>query len=218
MVNGTSGRRATRFAKIWLDIGWWFAVVMSCLLVAMTLLAPVILRRASGVNQMAVEVALAEPPEVRERALASADTNRAFSVVLEEQAGGQKLAFRTRDPVLFVVANLLMFPVLAVALYWIHLLRMILRDVLAAQVFTDANAARLSRMGWLLIGICIAMPGLSRLRSWFVLTRVEVSGAALAPFGPELSSWGFLSGLLLLSLASVWRYGVELQQERELTV
>jgi hypothetical protein len=167
---------------------------------------------------MAVTVSSVEPVSPRGRTLTSADTSRAFSVVLEEQRGEQTLALRTHDSVLFVVANLLMFPAVAAMLSWVHLLRGILRDVLQARVFTDANARRLSGMGWLLIGICVAMPVLARARSWFVLTRVQVSGADPAPFGPELSSWGLLSGLLLLSLAYVWKYGVELQRERELTV
>lgn len=98
---------------------------------------------------------------------------------------------------------LLIVPML-LGLFW---LRAFLTDVLADKVFTAENSRRLYRIGWLMIAGAAAKT---------VAMAVASRGVAPVVFGFLQPS--FLSGLLVLVLASAWRYGSELQNERDLTV
>lgn len=98
---------------------------------------------------------------------------------------------------------LLLFVPMVLGLLW---LRAFLRDVIAGDVFTIANSTRLYRIGWLMIAAALAK----------VLALTFTSGVGRLVTGvaqPDL-----LSGLLVLVLASAWRYGSELQNDRDLTV
>jgi hypothetical protein len=85
-------------------------------------------------------------------------------------------------------------------------------------VFTSANADRLSKLGWLAIGVAVLAPPLQYWRSWIVLRRLDLDAVSLSPARPEWFDGSVAYGLLLLVLASAWRYGVELQRDRDLTV
>lgn len=102
-------------------------------------------------------------------------------------------------------AFLLVPGLMAVAgLLW---LRAFLGDVLQGRVFTALNAARLYRIAWLLIVAALAKLVLSLTASRAVVVLL------LGLLQPTL-----LAGLLILVLASAWRYGSELQQDRDFTV
>jgi hypothetical protein len=213
-----AGGRATRIAKLWVDAVWWVSVVLGSVLTVAIAASPFVLGNGSGVNEIAVRVSLAGTPPPRAVALTSTDTMRATDAVITEREAQHHLEFRTYDPTLFVAAHGVFLLLGAAMVWWIYLLRAILADVLRSKVFTEANAWRLSRMGWVLIVVAVAGPFAEWFRAWIVLARTEFRGAAFTPVSSELISWAALAGLLLLVLSGVWRYGVELQSERELTV
>jgi Protein of unknown function (DUF2975) len=212
-----AGTTATRLAKAATDLLWWVALAFSVILVILFLLSPVLLKNDSGVNTVAVQVSFGDPAH-RTVPLDSPDTPRASDVVLTERDTTHHLEFHTTDWALFVMVNWVFLPLLTALLFGVHLLRSFLADVLAADVFTRRNAGRLSRLGWLAIGLGIAGPALEYWRSSIVLARTQLETFALTPATPEWEEGSVLSGLLLLVLASAWRYGAELQQERDLTV
>ena len=112
--------------------------------------------------------------------------------------------------------ELLMLSVATAALVGLHWLRAFLRDVTAGQVFTIVNAQRLSRIGWLLIGVAVLRTVVPFLFGGLVSFY---SPGMILPmlFGIVVNTW-LVSGLLLLVIAAAWRYGSELQNERDLTV
>jgi hypothetical protein len=182
----------------------------------MLLLSPVLLK--SGLNEVAVQVSVGEARAPRTQPLPSADTPGASHVVLQERDTTHHLEFRTTDWRLFLMVNWVLLAPIPVLLVGIHLLRSFLADVLAADVFTRANAVRLSRLGWLVIAVTVLAPPLQYWRSWIVLRRMELDAVDLSPAQPQWIDGSAVFGLLLLVLASAWRYGVELQQDRDLTV
>lgn len=226
-----AGRRATRIAKVVVDLSWWLGLLVFVMLVVLFLSAP-LLTRASGVmavfdwNSFEVEpgngpvgVGLAlsiADDSVRSQAVVSLDTMRASAAVLKQESV-TRLEFRTRGWFFFYLVNALLLPYLAAVLFGVHLLRWFLSDVLSAQVFTRRNAGRLSRLGWLVIVLDIVGPRLEQLRAWLILERTPLSGAALAPGGSGVTGL-WLVGVLILVLGAAWRYGAELQQDRDLTV
>ena len=212
-----AGNRATRLAKAGTDLLWWAALAFSVILVTLFLLSPLLLKNDSGVNTVAVQVSFGDSAH-KTVSLDSRDTPRASELVLTERNTTHHLEFHTTDWPLFVMVNWVFLPLLAALLFGVHLLRSFLADVLAADVFTRRNAGRLSRLGWLAIGLGIAGPPLEYWRSSIALARTRLETAALTPATPEWDEGSALFGLLLLVLASAWRYGAELQQERDLTV
>jgi hypothetical protein len=109
----------------------------------------------------------------------------------------------------------MMIPIvlLLIGLYW---LREFLRDVTAGMVFTLQNAQRLSRIGWLLVAVAVLRSALP-----FLLGGIMAfsSPMMIVPILFAIFANGLLiAGLLLLVIAAAWRYGIDLQNERDLTV
>lgn len=114
----------------------------------------------------------------------------------------------------FAIPELLMLLIATGALVGLLWLRGFLTDVLAGDVFTAKNAQRLSRIGWLLIAVAVL-----RVVPFLVSGFGFFTPMAVFPtlFGLLVNTW-LVSGLLVLVIAAAWRYGIELQNERDLTV
>ena len=109
----------------------------------------------------------------------------------------------------FVGITLVMLPVVTVLVHLIFRALLEMIDTIPQnQVFTDANADRLRRIAWALLGFCIVD------HVYGIISQRYVS--SLAQWNPTLSGW--LVSLLLFVLASVWKQGVEMRVELEGTV
>jgi hypothetical protein len=216
MALDLAGRRATRVAKIALDLMWWAGLALSGIATLLFLLSPLVIRDSGFRLGVGVPVSVAAGSGSTVRPLTSADTMRVSQPVLEAEPR-TRLEFHTRDWGFFALAHVIYLPLIAAALAAGLLLRRMLADVLSADVFTARNAARLWRVGWLVILLSIAAPALERWRASLILGRTRLSGASLSPSDWDGSGLWFM-GVLFLVLASAWRYGVELQQDRDLTV
>ena len=113
------------------------------------------------------------------------------------------------------VGLVMLLPILFgfVVLAW---LRAFLRDVIAGQVFTIMNAQRLARIGWLLIAIA-ALRAVAPILMGGVMAFYTPMMILPMLFAVVANTW-LVTGLLLLVIAAAWRYGIELQSERDLTV
>jgi hypothetical protein len=226
-----AGRRATRIAKVVIDVMWWVFLALSLVLVGVFLSAPLLeesgfvarfdwnafhVDDSSGPPVMELYVSIATDSALTLPSLTSPDTIRASDPVLEQQVT-TRLEFGTRRWSFLYIATATLLPFFAAILLGIYLLRSFLADVLATEVFTSRNARRLSTLGWLLIVLGVAGPQLQYWRAWMILQRIQLSGAALSPASSDGNGL-WLVGVLVLVLAAAWRYGAELQQERDLTV
>jgi hypothetical protein len=156
------------------------------------------------------------PADQASRPLTSPDPLRASDPALMHESRA-RVEFRTSRWGFVYLVNALFLPFFAAMLFGVHLLRSFLADVLATDVFTSRNAKRLSNLGWLVIALCVAAPQLEQLRAWWILRSTPLSGASLSPASSDYGGL-WLVGALTLVLAAAWRYGAELQQERNLTV
>jgi hypothetical protein len=227
-----AGWRAARVAKAFVDLIWWVMLVAIVFVAGIFVAAPLLpdgrfmvrfdwdgvqIHGHKGTSPMAAVGLLVEdgrrPPG--RRPVNSADTLRAANAVLEQETHSE-LEFYTRRWGFFYAANALFLPIMAALLFGLHLLRSFLRDVLAADVFTNRNARRLLTLGWLLIAFGLIGPVLESLRARLILKHTGLSGGVLSSASSDNDL--LLVGLLALVIAAAWRYGVELQQERELTV
>jgi hypothetical protein len=216
MAIDTAGRRAARLARFWVTAMWWVVVGFTALVAAVVILSPVLVK--NGVNSLAINVESEGAPGTAVP-LSSTDAARVFDAQLEVAPGAQKLQFRTSRPGLVLLVMTSLLPVLLGALVVAYQLRAFLGDVLDGDVFTPANASRLSRLAWVTIALGIAAPLAEYATSWLILRTVPLSGAVLSPAASS-DTWAapVAAGLILLVLAAAWRYGAELQRERDLTV
>lgn len=231
MAVDVSGRRATRFAKVVVDVNWWLGLLMCTFLIAVFLTAPLLegrgyqvrfnwasfeLDQGAGPPGLGLLVAIPGDSTVPLPTLSSPDTLIASAPVLVRD-GPVELQFHTRESDFMYAASLLLLPLIAACLVVLHLLRSFLADVLRTSVFTVRNAKRLSTLGWLLIAIGVAGPWLERWRGSVILGRIDLDGVALSPASTDTSLL-WLAGVLVLVLAAAWRYGAELELDRQLTV
>lgn len=104
--------------------------------------------------------------------------------------------------------------------WFFGILRQIFRHTRADSPFHPDNARRIGQMGWLYIAALV----FSEISDFVVWAQAKPYIEAMSPefysgqsYGISLDgSWTF--GLVLLALAQIYRRGVELQQENELTV
>ena len=226
-----AGRRATRIAKVVIDVSWWLGLLLCLILVTVFLTAPLLEGRGyqvrfdwssfevdegSGPPGLGLLVALPDNSTVPLPTLSSLDTVQASKPMLIRD-GPVELQFRTREWGLLYAASLLLLPMIASFLVALHLLRCFLADVLRTSVFTVRNAKRLSTLGWLLIAIGVAGPSLERLRGSLILRRIDLDGVALSAASSDMSML-WLVGVLVLVVAAAWRYGAELELDHHLTV
>lgn len=109
---------------------------------------------------------------------------------------------------------------LVTAAWMFFLLRQIFRSVQTDSPFQAAIARRIATMGFLFLGQT-AIEGLLKLALWQqtrpYFRQIRLSSQAALSVDIQLDGL-WLLGLILLALAQVYRRGIELQLENELTV
>ncbi|CAA9370635.1 MAG: hypothetical protein AVDCRST_MAG89-4563 [uncultured Gemmatimonadetes bacterium] len=199
-------------AKFLADVTWWLAILASVGLILFWAAATL---GGGGAKPMtvAVQVAIADSAARGMLPLVPLNPGMATQPVLKDVAG--TLEFGTSEGWIVLLGGLVVLPGLAALLFGLHLLRSFLRDVLAADVFTAANARRLSSLGWVLVAAGVVLPVLEFLYTAFVVRRADLAGV---PLRVGMHSSLIVPGILVLVVAAAWRYGVELQRDQELTV
>ena len=211
-----AGGRSTRIAKVLIDIVWWFALAGNVLVAAFLVGAPILMKTHGVAPVVQADVSLEHGGVLEALPLESPDTLVAAHPLLDH--GGASLQFHTRDVGLQLLTTLLAVPAALALLLGVGLLRAVLRDVRAGEVFTADNARRVGWIGWLLVIMGFLVPLLTNVRTFIILRGASLTGVALAT-ADRHGQWGLvLPGLLVLVLAAAWRHGVELQRDRDLTV
>lgn len=118
-----------------------------------------------------------------------------------------------------MLSALALAPAVFFATLWLlglHHLRRLLRDVREGTIFTLGNARRISQLGLLILASAVSLP-LFRFLQGVILSRGFTSETIHFVVETPPVEIVFL-GLFTLVLSQIWRYGVELQGERDLTV
>jgi hypothetical protein len=205
-----TGRRVTRFAKVLADVAWWLVIGTALVLV---LFWGVTMLSGGAAPTVSVQIAIQDSAARRLLPLVSPNNAVAAEPVLKDLVG--TLEFGTSEAWVVALSGVAALPAIAGLLFGLHLLRSFLRDVLAADVFTAANAQRLSRLGWLLLVTGVGLPIVKFLYTAFVVQRTDLTGV---PLRVGVDTLLVVPGILVLVVAAAWRYGVELQRTDELTV
>lgn len=213
------GQRVTRLVKLIADVLWWVTLVGTVVGGLLFLFWPVLAREGLETTtripvSISEEAAARLLPGVAPGAAGEAGEATLEPEALEDLEGSLELRVNRWWP--FLLEGLVAAAGVAAVLFGLYLLRSLLRDVLAGEVFTAANARRLSRLGWLLVIAGVAWP---LLRFAHALVLFAVADLSEVPVGVGVDGFPWvLPGLFVLVVAAVWRYGVELQRDHDLTV
>lgn len=97
-------------------------------------------------------------------------------------------------------------------------LRGICANLRAEAPFAPENAGRIRTIGVLVIISTLVKSILFSLQGLLIMNNVTIAGAKIGVRVGSIDLTGILLGLLILVLAEIFRYGSELQEERNLTV
>lgn len=115
------------------------------------------------------------------------------------------------------LAWILFRPVLTLIVVW--LIRSILISIKAGVPFHERAPGRLRMIGWLIIAGAVGRALEDFLVGLYVRTHYALSKGAFAiSFDYSSMLWNAALGVMILILASVFRYGYAIRREQELTV
>jgi hypothetical protein len=127
------------------------------------------------------------------------------------------LFLETQDFALIAIANAAKL-VLGVGLVYVfHQLREIIKAINVGEPFSVVASRRVRRLGMTTLLLSFLVPIAQYIAASEILNRLPATVPALNP-GPRFDTWFLFLSLLILLLAYVWSYGLDLERELELTV
>jgi hypothetical protein len=205
-----------RIVKVILDILFGLLVIVSVFLALWIALSPLILRVTDIAIMSSVPVAIGTGIEPRiEVEIAGAEAEGIQAAYVDEAQGTLRL--ETTDLYLIFISNLAKLLTALGLTYLIYLLRSVIIALEQGEVFSLENVVLIRRIGYLVLVVAFVRALVEYIAAYEFLNRLEILKPPLSlpsPFESEV----ILTSLLILVLAQVWSYGLELERERALTV
>ncbi len=205
-----------RLVKTILDIIFGLLVFASVFLAIWIVLSPVILNVTDVVIMSSVPVAIGTGSEPRmEVEVAGAEAKGIQAAYLDEAQGTLRL--ETNDWYLIFISNLAKLLTAIGLTYLIYLLRSLIKAILQGDVFTEENVMLMRRTGYMVLIVAFVKAAAEYFAAYEILRQLTIVKPPLSLPSPYQSEV-ILASLLILVLAQVWSYGLELERERALTI
>jgi hypothetical protein len=204
-----------RFVKGLLDLIHGLLIIACVLLVLFIVIAPLIMSNTEAVFTASVPVGLGSGEDYRfDVQVADAQTKgiRAASV---SEAGGV-LRLETDNWVYLFYGYLRQFLLALGLLYIFRSLRAVLKDIIQGDPFSADNSARIRKLGYAVLLLAFLLPSIEYVTANEILRGLQIQPTLSRP---SLFDAGYiLTSLLILVLAQVWSYGLELKRDQALTI
>lgn len=215
-MSSTLNSRLPRIVKVLLDIIFWLLIFVIAFLILWIAFSPFLLNVSGIAITSSVPVAVGSGDEPRfEVQIAGAETKGIRNAFVDEAQGTLRL--ETTDWYLIFVSNLSKLLIALGLVYVVYLLRSVFQDLLQGEVFTQENAEKVRRIGYAVLVVGFLQAVVEYFAAREVLRQLTITSPALSlpsPFEAEI----ILASLLILVLAQVWSYGLELEREKALTI
>lgn len=208
--------RILRIVRTILNILFGLLVVVSVFLALWIALSPIILDLTDITITSSVPVAIGEGEGTRMEVSVASPDEKGIHMAFVDQAQGT-LRLETTNWYLNFVSNLAKLITALGLAYLVYVLRAMVIAIQQGEVFTEENVNRMRRLGYLVLGVSLLRATLEYFAAHEVFRVVDFTSPFLStpsPFDPAI----ILSSLLILALAQVWSYGLELERERALTI
>ena len=215
-MSTTKDLRLARFVKTLLDIGFG-ALIFACVgLVLWITLSPVILHQfdIAGTASVPVFIESGEKPQLGV-IFTTPDTDTIQASFIEDAEGVLRL--ETKSILLLFIANAAKLLTGIGLAYIVNLLRGILKNILDGDPFAADNIQRMRRLGYSVLLLGILRPSVEYIAATEILNQLPATTPALNP-GATFNTETILISLLILLLAYIWKYGLELERDKALTV
>ncbi|MCJ7535821.1 MAG: DUF2975 domain-containing protein [Anaerolineales bacterium] len=215
-MSANQNPKILRIVKVILDILFGLLVIVSVFLLLWIALSPFILSMSGITIMSSVPVAIGTGNDPRmDVEIAGADAEGIQIAYIDEAQGTLRL--ETTDWYLIFVSNLAKLLTAVGLAYLIYLLRSVIIAIQNGEVFTQENVLRIRRLGYLVLIVAFVKAAVEYFAAYEILNQLTIVVPPLSlpsPFEAEV----ILASLLILVLAQVWSYGLELERERALTV
>jgi hypothetical protein len=207
--------RLAKFLKVVLDILFGSLIFITVLLILWITIFPLLLQRGIlGTASIPVGIGSGSEPSfsVSFENSPKEDVHNAFV----DEAGGV-LRLETTSWYLIFISNAAKLVTAVGLTYFFNLLRKVLRSIMNGTPFESSNAIRIRRIGYLILILGFVIPTTDYIAANEILHRLRGTLPELtvpSPFKAEI----ILVSLLVLLLAQVWSYGVEIERDRALTI
>jgi len=215
-MSATKNLKLTRSVQILLDVIFWLLFFVCVFLTLWIALSPLVLNVIDVPITASVPVAIGsgdEPQFVVE--VAGAEAKGVQAAYVEEAQGTLRL--ETTDWWIILVSNLSKLLVAIGLAYVVYLLRSVLQTILKGDPFAPENTVLIRRIGYMVLLVGFLKAAVEYFAAREILNQLMVVDPSLSlpsPFEAEI----ILASLLILVLAQVWSYGLELEREKALTI
>ncbi len=208
--------RLARFVKVVVDVIYYLLAGVCVVLVIWMVIAPIIFNQTDFLGTASIEVILGSGEEPQFDVVFNGSTQGVIQAAFMEEAEGT-LRLETTSSLLIVIANVAKLLAAIGLAYLFYLLRAVVGAIIDGEPFGAATGQRIRRLGYVVLLVGIFYPAVQYMAAKEILNRLPAAVPALNP-GPTFDSEVILISLLILLLAHVWSYGLELERDRALTV
>jgi hypothetical protein len=216
MMSTTKNLRLARVVKTLIDVLYGLTIFTGVGLIIWLAIAPIVLNGSQGWGTASVPVTIGvgEEPQFDVDFTSSAEDEINAAYVVEAEG---TLQLQTRSFLLILITNAAKILGLVGLGYFLYLLRGVVKSILEGEPFAEENAGRIRKLGYVLLVVSILWPFIQYLAASEILRRLPEIDPAMKP-GPTFDAGVVLISLLILLLAHVWSYGLEIERDRELTI
>jgi hypothetical protein len=215
-VDTMKNLRLARFVKVVVDVVYFLLVGVCVVLILWMVIAPIIFSQADILGTASIEVVLGSGDEPQFDVVFKGPTQDGIHTAFVEEAEGT-LRLETTSSLLVVIANVAKLLAAISLAYLFYLLRAVVGDIVDRVPFGATTGQRIRRLGYVVLLVGVFYPAVQYMAAKEILNRLPAAEPALNP-APTFDSKVILISLLVLLLAHVWSYGLELERDRALTV
>ena len=208
--------KLTRFVKILLDVILGLLVFVCVFLVLWIALSPLVLNVIDVPITASVPVAIGAGDEPQFEVKVAGGEAIGIQAAFVEGAQGT-LRLETTDWSIILISNLSKLLVAIGLAYVVYLLRSVLQTILKGDPFAPENTVLIRRIGYLVLLVGFLKAAVEYFAAREILRQLTIVDPPLSlpsPFEAEI----ILASLLILILAQVWSYGLDLGREKALTI
>ncbi len=212
---------STRAVKVWLDVVLMLGGLATLVLLVWAMAAPIVMSLEEPIPaDLSVAVAIGPHSALPRMPLQFEEIGDAGGARFHRPRlvwGYGELRTETFSWRLHFVGLGFHLIALLATLWAIWNLRQVVKTALAGEPFAPANSHRLRRIGFIILTVTLVAPLIEYQLGRYLLEQLSIEGLTLSPALRFSKDW-LLGGLLFLVLASIFRHGTGLEEERALTV
>ena len=215
-MSTTDDLRLAHYVKKLMDVIFGLLIWAGVLLVIWIVVTPLFLGKNGAQATASIAVGIGSGPEPQFDVQLKGPTQDEIRAAFVDEAQGV-LRLETTSWVLISISNAAKVITAAGLAYIFYLLRAVLRAIEEGTPFGEEACVHMRRMGYMVLLVGVLRPTVDYLAAELILKRLPTLEPAISlpsPFQAEV----ILASALILILAQLWSYGLELERDRALTV